>query len=167
MMAVVVLMSRWWWRLETMGMARGARGSADRVDRAERNNFGLGQKTRQKMFSAVANGDGGGDGRKRWERWREMSRFHDSVGQKRKRSGNFHRRQRNYGAEDFLPPQMAAENMGSTNGRTEGSPDESLPKSLEKKELQPPETSSEATSNTLERQLFPDDLAAQKKVKKD
>ncbi|GJV35378.1 hypothetical protein Tco_1407855 [Tanacetum coccineum] len=44
MMAVVVLMSRWWWRLETMGMARGARGSADRVDRAERSNFGLGRK---------------------------------------------------------------------------------------------------------------------------
>ncbi|GJV24717.1 hypothetical protein Tco_1377412 [Tanacetum coccineum] len=96
-----------------------------------------------------------------------------------------------------LQHQMAAENIGSTNSRTEGclsqsyidisdcelvaiskwphiyfpqqtgSPDESLPKSLEKKELQPPETSSEATSNTLERQLFPDDLAAQKKVKKD
>ncbi|GKB48044.1 hypothetical protein Tco_0898797 [Tanacetum coccineum] len=63
MMAVVVLMSRWWWRLETMGMARGARGSADRVDRAERSNFGLGQKTRRKSFSAVANGGGGDDGR--------------------------------------------------------------------------------------------------------
>ncbi|GJR38607.1 hypothetical protein Tco_1214291 [Tanacetum coccineum] len=37
-------MLRWWWRLETMGMARGARGSADRVDRAERSNFGLGRK---------------------------------------------------------------------------------------------------------------------------
>ncbi|GJQ94697.1 ribonuclease H-like domain-containing protein [Tanacetum coccineum] len=72
MMAVVVLMSGWWWRLETMGMARGARGLVDRVDRAERNNFGLGRKTRRKSFRAVANGGGGGDGRKRWERWREM-----------------------------------------------------------------------------------------------
>ncbi|GKD01944.1 hypothetical protein Tco_1172218 [Tanacetum coccineum] len=52
------------------------------------------------------------------------------------------------------------------NPSREGSPDESLPKSLEKKELHPPETSSEATSNTLKRKLFPDDLAAQKKVKK-
>ncbi|GJT64333.1 hypothetical protein Tco_1015813 [Tanacetum coccineum] len=34
MMMMVVLMSRWWWRLETMWMARGARGSADQVDRA-------------------------------------------------------------------------------------------------------------------------------------
>ncbi|GJS79880.1 hypothetical protein Tco_0729761 [Tanacetum coccineum] len=51
--------------------------------------------------------------------------------------------------------------------QTKGSPDESLLKSLEKKEMQPPETSSEATSNTLKRQIFLDDMAAQNKVKKD
>ncbi|GKC60535.1 hypothetical protein Tco_1088133 [Tanacetum coccineum] len=46
--------------------------------------------------------------------------FHDSVGQKRKRSGNFCRGQKNRGAGDFLlPHQMAAENMGSMNSRTE------------------------------------------------
>ncbi|GJR15644.1 hypothetical protein Tco_0798296 [Tanacetum coccineum] len=89
--------------------------------------------------------------------------FHDSVGQKRNRSGNFCSGQKNHGAGDFLlPHQMAPENMGLTNSQTEGvaqsyidigdcelvatskwshiyfpqqigSPDESLPKSLEKK----------------------------------
>ncbi|GJW53318.1 hypothetical protein Tco_0097403 [Tanacetum coccineum] len=46
-----------------MGMTRGARGSVDRVDRAERGNFGLGRKTRRKSFLAVTNGGGDGDGR--------------------------------------------------------------------------------------------------------
>ncbi|GJX40047.1 hypothetical protein Tco_0255037 [Tanacetum coccineum] len=47
--------------------------------------------------------------------------FRDSVGQKRKRSGNFRRRQRNRCAGDSLMPhQMAYENMGWNSSWTDG-----------------------------------------------
>ncbi|GJZ25064.1 hypothetical protein Tco_0562523 [Tanacetum coccineum] len=44
---------------------------------------------------------------------------------------------------------------------------QSSPKSAEKEEIQPSKTTSEVTSKTLKRPLFPDDTAEQKKIKKD
>ncbi|GJY65155.1 hypothetical protein Tco_0466615, partial [Tanacetum coccineum] len=47
--------------------------------------------------------------------------FHDSVGQKRKRPGNFRRWKRKFVAGSFVKPiQMAAENMGSKSTPTQG-----------------------------------------------